>query len=481
MQQSNKKKMKIKRLKIPQVLKPIILIEVFLLIPFCIIWYLGVNNYDIAAIVFSFAYIISLVNILYIADGLFNFIIGIFGLQPTRLNKDIGGNLIIPFPKKVYHFVLIICAHNEAPVITNTLEETLKLDYPKERLKIVVVCDNCTDNTAQNAKLVAQKHSDQIFVLERANLVEKGKPFAVKYAFDWIDLNIPEYEAISIADADNIYHRDFFRVMNWKLNSGAEIIQGYLGVKNQYDSYVSTASTLSYFASALVYWSSRQNLGMSGTIGGTGFVLTRNILKVIGWDMGTLTEDLEFSTKCVLLGHKIDYAYDAITYDEKPTQLSVSYNQRKRWMQGHNDVMKKYLLSLIFALYSFGKTNKLSLFDYIMYVSRPIKKVLYLYFFTAMGLIYITNYLGFYYIPMSQINTSFTLATIVLMLALEYGSAILEGFKWWKIVEIVYYYTVFNVNDYLATFAGIFLASPKGVWVKTEHKVTVSIEKVMSN
>lgn len=473
--------MKRHRIQIPEALKPIIIIEVFLLIPFLVVWYLGVNNLDIAGVVFAFAYLISIINVLYIVDGVFNLAIGVFGLQPTRLKKDSTGNLIIPFAKKVHKFVLIICAHNESAVIVNTLEETLKLEYPLSKLKILVVCDNCTDNTAQKAQSIASQYPQQIYVLERSNMVDKGKPYAVKYAFDWIDQNIPDYEALSIADADNIYHKDFFGVMNWKINNGSEIIQGYLGVKNQYDSYVSAASTLSYFASALVYWSARQNLGMSGTIGGTGFVLTRNILKVIGWDMGTLTEDLEFSTKCVLMGYHIDYAYDAITYDEKPTDLRISYNQRKRWMQGHNDVMKKYLLSLIIALYSFGKVNKLSLLDYILYISRPVKKVMYLYFFSAMALISITNYFGFYYIPMSQIDPTFTFGVISMMVILEYSSAILEGFKWWKLPEIVYYYTIFNLNDYLATFAGIFLASPKGVWVKTEHKINISIEKVMSN
>ena len=460
---------------------PILILQLFLILPFQITVFWGLQGRDISPVVAIFVGIISVLDVIFLIDSIYNLAIGSFGLKHNRLERDSNNNLIVPKTLKKYNFALIVCAHNEQAVIGNTLQEMLKCNYPKSKLKIVVICDNCSDNTYKEANRIAVDHRDQITVLARTDTINKGKPFAVKYAFDWIEINIPDYEAVSIADADNIYHKEFFGVMNWKLNTGSQIIQGYLGVKNQYDSMVSAASTLSYFSSAMVYWVSRQNIGMSGTIGGTGFVLSRNILEIIGWDMISLTEDLEFSTKAVLMGYNIDYAYDAITYDEKPTTLKVSFNQRKRWMQGHQDVMIRYIVRLILALLNPTKWNKLSLIDYILYLLRPTKKLIYGYFCVSIVLISITNNIGLYSLSSLPKNIYATGFVLITTMSLEYFCAVREGFKWYKIKEIIYYYTLFNLNDYLATFSGVFLASPKGVWVKTEHKILVTVEKAMSN
>jgi cellulose synthase/poly-beta-1,6-N-acetylglucosamine synthase-like glycosyltransferase len=460
---------------------PVLIVQLFLLLPFEISWFYSLQGASIVSIVSFFALFISFFDVLFLVDSFYNLSIGIFGIIPNGLKRDKHNNILIPRVTKQYKFALIVCAHNEEAVITNTLEQMIKCRYPHEKLKIVVVCDNCADQTTNRASEVATKYPDQIFVLERFNTEQKGKPFAVKYAFDWIEKNIPDYEAVSIADADNIYHPDFFRVMNWKLNSGSQIIQGYLGVKNQYDSQVSTSSTLSYFSSALVYWVSRQNLGMSGTVGGTGFVLSRNILQIIGWDMISLTEDLEFSAKAVQMGYHIDYAYDAITYDEKPTSLRASFNQRKRWMQGHQDVMWRYTWKLLLEIINPFKWHKLSQIDYVLYLLRPTKKLLYGYFFLSVLIIFATNNLGFYQITTLPKNAGLTILLVFSTILLEYYCAVREGFRWFKVPEIIYYYTLFSWNDYLATFAGVFLASPKGIWVKTEHKITVSMEKVMES
>ena len=462
---------------------------------------MSVGGLNISLVVAIFVFIISFFDIIFILDSIYNIVIGSFGLFPKNLPKDKIGNLIIPstnsqtYPQtqdlqsqklqKLHKFVLIICAHNEQFVIGNTLEQMIKVKYPKSLLKVVVVCDNCSDQTAKIANQIAHKlpfeHKDFITVLERSDKVNKGKPFAVKFAFDWIDEHIPDYEAVSIADADNIYHLQFFEVMNWRLCTGSHILQGYLGIKNPYDSWVSTGSTLSYSASALVYFASRENLNMSSTVGGTGFVLSRYILKKVGWDMGSLTEDLEFSTKAVLMGEKIDFAYDAITYDEKPTDLRASYHQRKRWMQGHHDVAQQYIWKLLKALFNPKTKNRLSVFDYTLYLIRPIKKMWYAYFFSAIVLVYLTNSFGFYQIDLVPKDPIIIWLILAMALILEYSGAILEGFKWWKLPHILYYYTIFNLNDYLATFAGIFLKTKKGVWVKTEHKITTTVEAIAND
>jgi len=66
-------------------------------------------------------------------------------------------------------------------------------------------------------------------------------------------------------------------------------------------------------------------------------------LKEIGWGATCLTEDLEFTMKLALNNYKVAWAHNAVVYDEKPITLKQSWNQRKRWMQGHADCASRYL------------------------------------------------------------------------------------------------------------------------------------------
>ncbi len=47
---------------------------------------------------------------------------------------------------------LIVAAHDEESVIAGKVENALALDYPRERLEVIVACDGCTDATAERAR-----------------------------------------------------------------------------------------------------------------------------------------------------------------------------------------------------------------------------------------------------------------------------------------------------------------------------------------
>ncbi|TML28090.1 MAG: glycosyltransferase [Actinobacteria bacterium] len=47
---------------------------------------------------------------------------------------------------------LIVAAYNEAAIIEGKLRDALALDYPRERLQLIVTCDGCSDDTAALAR-----------------------------------------------------------------------------------------------------------------------------------------------------------------------------------------------------------------------------------------------------------------------------------------------------------------------------------------
>lgn len=238
-------------------------------------------------------------------------------------------------------FALVVAAHNEELVIGNTIESLKKLDYPKELYDIFVIADNCDDKTAAIAR------EKGALVHERFNKDKRGKGYALEWMFDRLFKMDKKYDAVAIFDADNLVHKNFLIEMNKQLCGGYKVVQGYLDSKNPEDTWITGSYSISFWTSNRMFQLSRSNLGLSNQLGGTGFCIEMETLKELGWGATCLTEDLEFTCKLVLNGHKVGWAHDAIVYDEKPLTLAQSWWQRKRWMQGFADVSSRYFFKLL--------------------------------------------------------------------------------------------------------------------------------------
>ena len=71
-------------------------------------------------------------------------------------------------------FVAIIPAHNEELFINRTLNSFREQNYPTDLFQVIVVADNCTDNTT---KCIT---GDNIEVLERYSKTDVGKGYAIQ-------------------------------------------------------------------------------------------------------------------------------------------------------------------------------------------------------------------------------------------------------------------------------------------------------------
>jgi cellulose synthase/poly-beta-1,6-N-acetylglucosamine synthase-like glycosyltransferase len=82
------------------------------------------------------------------------------------------------------HLAVLVPAHNEEAGLCSTLE-SIKLELmPGDRL--LVVADNCTDNTASLARSAGAE------VIERCHLNNVGKGFALDYGLRHLDNSPPD-------------------------------------------------------------------------------------------------------------------------------------------------------------------------------------------------------------------------------------------------------------------------------------------------
>ncbi len=277
--------------------------------------------------------------------------------------------IVISFFKKVKKFpetdklgkyAFIISARNEENVIDQLCDSIRAQDYPEELLCVYVVADNCTDNTAS----AACAHGAEVY--ERHDLEKVGKGYALGELFEHIGTTVgfDAYDGYIVVDADNILDKNYAKEMNKCFMSGERLITSYRNSKNYGDNWISSGYSLWFLRESRQLNAVRTNLGTTCEIHGTGFLVSKEIIKRQGgWVHHLMIEDVQFTVENVLLGEKVAYCHDAILYDEQPTSPKVSWWQRKRWCRGYLQILGRYGLKLVRA---FFKGKGFSNFDMIM-------------------------------------------------------------------------------------------------------------------
>jgi cellulose synthase/poly-beta-1,6-N-acetylglucosamine synthase-like glycosyltransferase len=360
-------------------------------------------------------------------------------------------------------FAVIIAAHNEEKVISSIIDSLKGLNYPKDMYGIFVIADNCTDNTAKIARECGAK------VYERFDLTKKGKGHSLDWMFNNLFEMEEKFDAVCVVDADNLVSNNFLMEMNKQLCMGHKVIQGYLDSKNPSDSWISGNNSIAFWISNRLIQLPRYYLGLSCILGGTGFVVSTDILKQFGWGATCLAEDLEFSLKLMLKGMKVYWAHDAIIYDEKPLKIAQSWRQRKRWMQGHFDCARRFLKPLLIKAF---KEKDIIAFDGSMYLMQPIIVVI-----NGIGMV--AGLIGIM-LNAQSIGWLYTLLLIALMFVFMYMSVlfvIIEGKLSLAIVGHFLLLPLYNLTWVPIIIQG-FLDRDKRDWSHTEHTRAIDISEI---
>lgn len=274
-----------------------------------------------------------------------------FGLEPP-----------LPRVRPSMRFAVLIPAHNEERVIGFLVDNLLASDYPRVLFDVYVSCDSCTDRTAA----VVTEHGG--LALVREDPTWRSKPANIRWALEQIELD--RYDSVAMIDADNLVESDFLARMNdyFAAHPEAEAVQGYADSKNPGDTWVTRAYALAYWFTNRFFQLARRRWGLSAQLAGTGSVFSVACLRRMGWDLVSLTDDLEFSTRLILAGGVVHWNELAIIYDEKPLTLRASGRQRLRWMQGHYWCCWRYGPT---ALARFFRTGRIQYLDLVLYLIAP--------------------------------------------------------------------------------------------------------------
>jgi len=240
--------------------------------------------------------------------------------------------------KSLPKFSIIVPTKNEEVVIMRCLNGLLNLDYPKEKMEIIIVDGESVDSTGKICSEFITKYP-QVFSLINENKGAKGKPAALNLAISRVT-----GEIVGVFDADSLPEKDVLkRVASYFGNQQIMAVQGRtisLNEKKNILTRVVSAEEKAWFQALLT---GREKLQLFVPLNGTCQFIRRNVLEEAGgWDETSLTEDVELAVRLVEKNYLIKYAEDVVCGQETPNTLGDLVKQRVRWYRGYMETAIKY-------------------------------------------------------------------------------------------------------------------------------------------
>lgn len=234
-------------------------------------------------------------------------------------------------PEKLPRYTILCPLYREARVLSSFVDSINNLDYPKEKLDVLLLLEEDDTATIEAAKeLNLPKHFRTIIVPDSQ---PKTKPKACNYG-----LSMAKGEYVVIYDAEDRPDPD-------------QLKKAFLGFQNSPDNIVCLQAKLNYynprtnlltrlFTAEYSLWfditlPGLQSISTTIPLGGTSNHFRTNILKELrGWDPFNVTEDCDLGARLFKLGYQTAII-DSTTLEEANSHLGNWIRQRSRWIKGY--------------------------------------------------------------------------------------------------------------------------------------------------
>ncbi len=253
--------------------------------------------------------------------------LGTLGLLSRRLPPPAA-----PAPPTL-RFDLVVPAHDEAAGIGATVKSLLALDYPAALRRVLVVADNCTDDTAAKAREAGA------VVLERSDAERRGKGYALAHAFAQSQAD-GVADAVVVVDADTLVSPNLLHAFAARLAAGEVAVQAHYGVQNPGASWRTRLMRIALAMFHQVRGVARERLQVSAGLRGNGMCFGAPLLREVPHDAFSLVEDLEYGIRLGRRGYRVAYAAEADVLGEMVSGEKASRSQRHRWEHGRAQMLR---------------------------------------------------------------------------------------------------------------------------------------------
>ncbi|MCR8487435.1 MAG: glycosyltransferase family 2 protein [Crenarchaeota archaeon] len=336
---------------------------------------------------------------------------------------------------------IIIPVKNGEKVLPRLMNSLLKLDYPLEKMEIILIEDGSTDKSYELCLNYAEKYPSLIKVIHRDT--SRGKSDALVYATKYASGDV-----LAIFDVDSVIEPGTLkRAVKYLKGSDVAAIQGRTISINANYNFL-TGLVFLEEACYSIMLEGRNILGLFVPLTGNCMFIRREYLeRVGGWNSESLVEDVELSVRFLSKGFRVLYNYEIEIYQEAPSSLKDLYKQRKRWYRG-------FIETFIISAKLLRKID-LKTIDALILLLSPIFLVLTQLFCISLPIIILTGYNSLLFQVILQFLAilfviSILITAIILLIVTPWGKrsilmGILTYFYWWLLGLI----TLKSIGDIL--------------------------------
>ena len=222
--------------------------------------------------------------------------------------------------------------YNEKYVAARLIDTVCAMEYPKDKMRIMVL-DDSNDDTVELVRNLVNDYKSKGFQIEHVRRgTRKGyKAGALNHAMKTTDT-----EFVAIFDADFIPPKWFLnRAISHFVKPNIGLIQCRWGHVNENYSSITQVQALSLDFHFLIEQKAKSNSQLFMNFNGTAGIWRRECIEDAGgWHTATLVEDLDLSYRAQMKGWKCLFLSDIVVDAELPVEMNAAKRQQFRWAKG---------------------------------------------------------------------------------------------------------------------------------------------------
>lgn len=323
--------------------------------------------------------LVLLINLFYVASILFKLLLSLVG-SADRFHQITDEEVAALDDRTLPIYTILVPVYKEPEVMPILIKSLSKLDYPHERLDVLILLEENDRDTIEAAR--AAKPPRYVRLLLVPDSKPKTKPKACNYG-----LAFARGEYLTIYDAEDIPDPDQLKkavVAFQKGDPSLVCVQAALNYFNRNENFLTRMFTLEYS-----YWfdyllPGLETLRMPIPLGGTSnHFRTDRLRELQGWDPFNVTEDADLGIRASQHGYTVG-VINSTTYEEANCAVKNWIRQRSRWIKGYMQTWLVHNRNPLRSLRKLGLKNWLSYQFFIggsffTFLTSPIMWLLFIY------------------------------------------------------------------------------------------------------
>ena len=253
-------------------------------------------------------------------------------------------------------YSVLVPLYREAAVVPDLVAALAGLDYPPEKLQILLVIEEHDADTLAAIRALALPPHIAPFIAPAG--APQTKPRAINAAIPFVTGTF-----LVVYDAEDRPEPGQLRAAVARFADVPDTVaclQARLVIDNSADSWLTRFFTIEYAALFDVVKAGTARLGLPVPLGGTSNHFRADALRAIGlWDAWNVTEDADLGFRLAIHGFGVE-DLNAATYEEAPNRLGPWLHQRSRWLKGWMQTIISHSRRPVAVWRAMGTVNFLS-------------------------------------------------------------------------------------------------------------------------